>query len=175
MSTPQKPNDPSTAMKAKGLVASVVGGAVGIYSGINLVIPLAFSGAVWYLGSKLLRPRDIAYLPAISIQAGHMLWLALGMVILGSMGANVIDLVVLGAGVAWLWIRPSLWPVVFLSIFQAIALAVNVAAIASEPVASTMHKALVVHIALRVAALFYMWRALVRARSQKLRGTADDA
>ena len=46
-------------MKAKGLVASVVGGAFGIYSGFNLVIPLAFSGAVWYLGSKPLRLRDV--------------------------------------------------------------------------------------------------------------------
>lgn len=162
-------------MKAKGLVASVVGGAFGIYSGFNLVIPLAFSGAVWYLGSKPLRLRDVEYLPAVAIQAGHLLWLALGMAILGSMGANVIDLVVLSTGVAWLWIRPSLWPVVFLSVFQAIALAVNVAAIAVEPVASAMHKGLVVHIAFRVAALFYMWRAFVLACSQKASAIADDS
>ena len=174
MSETQKPSIPPAAKNAKGIVSSLVGGAVGIYSGINLLIPLAFSGAVWFVGSKLLKPRDMAYLTAIAIQSGHLFWLAVGSAILGNIGFNAFDIVIMGVGIAWLWLRPGLWPVVFLSVFQALALVINVMVIASEPMASIAHKALVVHIALRLAALFYMWQVLVNARRQQASIAAND-
>ena len=164
MSSQPTPTVPSADMKAKGVLASVIGGATGIYAGLVILAPLAFTGAAWFVGSKLLKPRDPAYLQAIAIQAGHLCWLALGMAMLGTLGANVLDLAVLGVGVAWLWFRPGLWPVVLMSVFQVLALIVNVMAITPHPIGSVMHKALVVHIAWRLAALFYMWWAYLGAR-----------
>ncbi|WP_431289060.1 hypothetical protein [Roseateles chitinivorans] len=168
MSSQPTPTIPTTAMKVKGVLASVVGGVTGIYAGLVILAPLAFTGVAWFIGSKLLKPRVPTYLPAIAIQIGHLCWLALGMAILGTLGANFLDVVMLGIGVTWLWLRPGLWPVVLLTAFQVLGLVVNVMAIAPHSVGSLMHKALVVHIAWRLAAMSYMWWAYLGARRQSV-------
>ena len=75
-SSEAKPLHPSNAKaNAKGVAASLLGGAVGIYAGIHVLIPVIGAAATWLLGSKLVRPAQPAFLPAVSTQVGHALWL----------------------------------------------------------------------------------------------------
>ena len=152
-------------MTPKSIAASLVGGVFGVYSGMNVLIPAIGGGFVWYVGTKVLRPTNPAYLGAISTLVGHALWLLFGMVLLGQWGLNVIDLVAFGLGALWLWSRPGLAPVVVLSIFEVLALLSNVSTIWPEQFGSATHKALAVHIGLRVAVLYLMWAAFLRSRS----------
>lgn len=156
--------------KTKLIVGQVLGGAAGIaagnYMGINLLIPALALFAIWYVGGKHLRPAQPAYLPACAIQGAHGAWVLVGMAILGAWGANLVDVAVLGFGVTWLWFAPSIWPVVLLTLFQAVALFFNGEAIFQHPVGSAEHRALSLHIGLRVAALGTMWWAYVRTRGK---------
>ena len=109
---------------------SIAGACVGVYSGIFLLIPLALSAAVGWIGWKYFGPSRRAIVPSFSVQAGHLLWLGLGMVLTGTAGANLIDVAWLGGGLAWLVARPGRAPLYFLAIYQALSLAVNAFAIA---------------------------------------------
>ncbi|MBQ0945533.1 hypothetical protein KAK07_19495 [Ideonella sp. 4Y16] len=155
----------------RGAAASIFGATLGVYAGANVLVPAVGSGAVWYIGSKLLKPTDPRYLGAMSVLAGHTLWLLAGMALLNQWGLNTIDLMVFGVGALWLWIRPGLTPVVVLTVFELIALVTNASTIASEQLGSDMHKALVVHIALRVAVLVLLWGAWLKARRDVPSGT----
>jgi hypothetical protein len=162
---------PPTSNRSKLLAGQVIGGAVGIaagtYSGINLVLPAAAAAAIWYVGKKLVSPSDPKYLAAIAIQGAHLAWLLFGMLLLGAWGANLLDVVVLCLGLVWLWFRPSIWPVVLLSVFQIAALALNTSLILEQPIGSPAHRSLIVHIGLRILAIAAMWRAFLQSRRQR--------
>lgn len=153
----------------KLLVGQVFGGAVGIvagnYTGLNLLIPALALLVIWYAGSKYLPPAKPAYLATCAIQGAHLAWLFLGMAILDAWGLNLVDVAVLGVGVAWLWFAPSIWPVLVLTLFQAFALFINVESILQHAVGATEHRSLSLHIGLRAAALATMWWAYARTRS----------
>lgn len=165
-----KPKDATDRAKqqqnksAVGLVTSIAGIAVGWYVGVHILLPALSAGAIWLLGNYVLKPSYPGYLPALSTQAGHMLWLGLGSVLLGSWDAAFIDIFILAVGLLWLWIKPSAWPLVILCLYQLTSLGVNIHALISQPVGSLQHKALVVHISLRALAIFYMWRGFQSAR-----------
>jgi hypothetical protein len=154
---------PPPVNKTKLLAGQVLGGAAGIaagnYSGMNLLIPGVALVAIFYLGNKLLRPVEPKYLSAAAIQGAHLAWLVAGMALLGSWGANLIDVAILGIGVIWLWRAPSIWPVVLLTTFQVFALAVNTNLILQYPIGAPDHRSLAVHIGLRIGAIVAMWWA----------------
>lgn len=152
---------------------TILAGAIGIYSGINVLIPLACAGVTWWVVKKTAPASVQPYSHAIAIQIGHTCWLTLGLAILNQWGANTIDIAVIAIGIAWLWLKPGLWPIILLTIFQAIALFINAAALAAAPLAGTEHKALVVHVALRLAALFYMWHTYVTVRRLNANAAID--
>lgn len=158
-------NDPpSRSANAKGVAASLIGGVVGIYAGLNVLVPAFGAGAIWFLGRRIITPAQSAYLPAVSTQVGHAFWLALGSVITGSWAATGGDLVILSIGLIWLWFKPSLWPLAILCIYQVGSLGVNSYMLMQQHIGSVQHKALVVHIALRVLALFYLWQGFRASR-----------
>jgi hypothetical protein len=165
LSAPPTGTLPSAKVNAKGVIASLLGLLIGMYAGIHVLVPALGAGAVWLLGSKRFRPAQPAYLPAISTQFGHLVWLGLGSVILGSLDATGGDLVILAIGLAWLWFKPSIWPLAILCIYQLGSLGVNSYLLVQQQVGSMQHKALVVHIALRALALFYMWQGFRESRS----------
>src|SRR5262249_8115262 len=71
--------------KALWVFGAIVGIAVGSYSGTNLLFPLMpretlfvlllATGLVWWGGKKVLSGSRQTFLPAIAVQAGHLLWL----------------------------------------------------------------------------------------------------
>jgi hypothetical protein len=143
----------------------IVGGVIGNYSGINLVIPAVIAAGAWWIGKKKMRPAKLSYLPAIAVQTGHLMWIFLGIVMIGALGLALVDVVVLLIGITWLVLKPSIGPLIFLTLFQALAFAMNVITIAEVAVGSNPHKALVVHLILRVLAVFYMWSAYGQSRN----------
>jgi len=142
----------------------ILGAGVGSYSGINLLIPLGITAAAWWAGKRILNSAKLPYLPALAVQTGHLVWLSFGLAFLGVLNLNIIDVVVLVIGIAWLGFRPGLGPVIFLTVFQVLAFGVNVISFIDAAVGSNGHKALVVHMIWRALALFFMWRAYVQAK-----------
>jgi len=154
----------SAAKKPANIVGSVIGIALGTYSGIHLLIPLAFTGIVWWGGKKILGLDRLAFLPAIAVQTGHVLWMCTGFLILRTVSLDLLDPVVLLVGIAWLVWKPGIGAVIFLTVFQVLALTVNVYVFSETAVATTQHNALIIHMAWRVLALFLMWQAYIKLK-----------
>lgn len=154
----------SAKSKALGIIGALIGIAVGRYSGANLLVPLAATALVWWGGKKILKDTKLLFLPALSVQSGHLLWLIFGLIYVGKFDENILDVVVLAAGLTWLVLKPGLGPVLLLGIFQAFALIVNVVLFLDAEVGTVMHQALLVHIIWRVLALFFMGQAYLKFR-----------
>ncbi len=141
------------------IVATVVGIAVGVYSGVHLLIPLALTALVWWAGRKLLPDRSPEYVAAAAVQAGHLLWIAVGLIVIGALTVDLVDIAILLIGVVWLLLRPGLAPVIVLTIYQVLLLLINLLAFLGLPIGHNLHRALLVHIIWRGLALILMWRA----------------
>ena len=161
-------------MKAWGIVALVVGIAAGAYSRIHLLIPLVLTGLVWWAAGRLRPERSREFVGAVAVQAGHLLWIGIGLVVIGALTVDLVDIVILLAGVAWLLVKPGLVPVVLLTIYQVAALLINLVAFLNFPIGENLHRALLIHLIWRVLALILMWRAYGRSRGapELLEGSA---
>jgi len=159
-------------MKASAIVATVVGVAAGVYSGIHLLIPLVLTALVWWGARKLLPDRPSDFVIAAAVQAGHLLWIAIGLVVIGALTVDLVDIAILLAGVVWLLAKPGLAAVIVLTVYHAAALLINLAAFLAIPIGENLHRALLIHIVWRVLALVFMWRGHRRARSAE---SAEDA
>ena len=154
--------------KAMGIFGWIGGAVIGTYSGINMLIPLFATGAVWWGGSRLLRDEKKVILPAFSINAGHFLWLALALVLAGpdAFAAVGADLVVYVIGLVWLLTKPSLGPLYLLGIFQLVSLGINGYSLAEATIGSAPHKALLVHVIWRSLALFFVLKLFLVLRKK---------
>ena len=146
-------------------VAVAIGYAVWTYFGVSLILPLLVAAAaIWYVGKKVAPPSNPMYLTAIMIQGAHLVWISLGTAFLGAWAANFLDIVILVIGLAWLWLRPSLWPIMLLTVFQIFALVVNTTMIVDHLLDGAGSRPLMIHIGLRIAGLAAMWWAFLRTR-----------
>ena len=149
-------------------VAVAIGYAVWTYFGVSLILPLLVAAAaIWYVGKKVAPPSNPMYLTAIVIQGAHLVWISLGTAFLGAWAANFLDIVILVIGLAWLWLRPSLWPIMLLTVFQIFALVVNTTMIVDHLLDGAGSRPLMIHIGLRIAGLAAMWWAFFRTRKQR--------
>lgn len=157
---------PDNRWSVSGVAAAVIGALIGRYSGVSLIIPLAAAALAWALASRIVTGNARHFLAAISVQVGHVVWFAIGILAAGAAGLAQVgfDILIMAAGLAWLIIRPGRWPVIFLSFWQALSLLFNVQAFAEATVASAAHRALVVHIALRVSSIYFMVTGLKALR-----------
>jgi len=146
------------ASKTLGIFGWIMGAAAGIYSGINLLIPLFATGAVWWVGERLLNDEKKVILPAFSVNAGHCLWLALGVALTGAGALSAVgaDLIVYAIGLIWLLLKPSLGSLYLLGIFQLLSVGINGYSFAEATIGSATHKALLVHVIWRAMSLFFM-------------------
>ena len=150
-------------MKASTIVATVVGIAAGVYSGIHLLIPLALTALFWWAARKLLPDRRSDFVAATAVQAGHLVWIAIGLIVIGALTVDLVDIGILLIGVVWLLARPGLAAVIVLTVYQSLALLINLFAFLNFPVGENLHRALLIHLLWRVLALTLMWRAQRKA------------
>ena len=153
-------------MRAPAIVATVIGIAAGAYSGIHLLIPLVLTGLAWWAARKLLPDRPSDFVAAAAVQAGHLLWIAIGLVVIGALTVDLVDIAILIVGVVWLLTKPGLAAVIVLTVYQAAALLINLAAFVAMPIGENLHRALLIHIIWRVLALIFMWRGDRRRRRE---------
>ena len=150
-------------------VGGVLGVAVGIYAGINLLIPIAFMFAAFAAGRRYMPEPRKTWLPPLAVQFGHLCWMLLGGIITIITSHIVpdifVDVAVLGGGLVWLYLRPGLWPVIVLVLYHAICLIVlGKTALVSD---QALYRALLVHALLRVLAIGALLKAYVQQRRAK--------
>lgn len=166
-------SESSSASNSKKLwvdrvLAGGAGYAVSAYFGFVLILPILVAAAViWYVGKKVAPVSNPRYLTAIVIQGAHLVWISLGTAFLGAWAANFLDIVILVIGLAWLWLRPSLWPIMLLTVFQIFALVVNTTMIVDHLLDGAGSRPLMIHIGLRIAGLVSMWLAFLRTRKPR--------
>jgi hypothetical protein len=146
-------------VKASTIVTTVIGVAVGVYSGMHLLIPLVLTGLVWWAARKRFPDRSPDYVAAAAVQAGQLLWIAVGVIVIGALTVDLVDIAILLIGVFWLLLRPGLTPVIVLTIYQVLLLLINLLAFLGFPIGHNLHRALLVHIIWRGLAVILMWRA----------------
>ena len=146
-------------MKASVIVATVVAIALGVYSGLHLVLPMALTGVVWWGARKRFPDRSPDYVAAAAVLAGHLLWIGVGLVVIGALTVDLVDIAIMLAGVFWLLLRPGLAPVIVLTIYQVLLLLINLLAFLGLPIGHNLHRALLIHIIWRGLAVILMWRA----------------
>lgn len=151
---------------ALSIVGALVGAGVGRYSGLSLLIPLAGAGAAWAIGSRVVTDNARHFLPAVSVQTGHVVWFLVGLLALGSGGLQEVwfDILLMVAGLVWLVLKPGLGPVVLLTAWQLLALAFNLQVFLEATVGTAAHKALLVHVVLRMSSIGLMVTGLIALR-----------
>lgn len=85
----QPPAQVPVSTRIGGLLAGLVGAGVGIYAGMNLLIPLGLAGMVALLLAKAVPPPNKPMLAASAQQGGHSLWMLWGMIPLSQYGLNL--------------------------------------------------------------------------------------
>ena len=136
------------------IVLMIFGWFFGLYVGlVNFIVPVIGATTAILLQRRFLPKEKRSFLMSVSIQAGHGLWLTIGLVWLRRLNLNDIDLLVIAAGLTWLSIRPGLLPVIWLVAYQSFGLAVNLYSLSEATLGSLPSRALPMHILLRVLAL----------------------
>jgi hypothetical protein len=157
---PMKNTLTNIAKVVAGVVAAVFGFALATQLGANFMIPALGAAIVWVVAWKTAAPGFRPMIPAFAVQAGHGLWMLFGLVYLQRLDVTIIDLLILAGGLGWLWLRPG-WPsVVFLTVFQLVALGVNLYFFEAVPEGSLEERALAVHILLRIVAVALLIRGI---------------
>ncbi|HKT30425.1 hypothetical protein [Dyella sp.] len=152
-----------TSTKVASIVAAIGGWAVGMYSGVNLLVPLVATAVVWLVGRNVFSERKQIALPAFCVQAGHLMWFVVGAVMSRQLASPaLIDIVWLAIGLTWLWLRPGKTALYVLIIYQLLALPYNVLQFSQADFGTTANKVLLVHVIWRCIALFYMARMFYR-------------
>jgi hypothetical protein len=155
-----------------GAAGAAAGYAVSQYTGPMALIPLGGTLLFGLLAAKVVRPATKPMVPGFAVQVGQLLWFIIGAVATGQYRSVLLDLIILAIGLVWLLARPGLGPVLLLGIYQGISFVINAAVFASTPIGSVEHKALLVHLIFRAAAVVLMIAGLRRSRTDK---TAEDA
>ncbi|MCO5167512.1 MAG: hypothetical protein M9894_14290 [Planctomycetes bacterium] len=143
---------------AVGLLAGLGGAALGKYAGVNLLI-VGVAGVLCAGLARVVLPQGRrGFAIPLGVMGGHAGWMALGLLMVGPTGA-LLDLAVMGGAGLWLALAPGLGPVLLLTGFEAFGVAVNGHAIIGFPLGSPEHRALSLHLALRLGAVFTAWAA----------------
>lgn len=166
---------PTTKEKAKSsewsvtnIAASIGGILLGRYVGVNFLIPSAALAFLWWLFNRTVPGPAHAFVPAAAIQGGHAVWIVVGLLAVGGT-YDFLDVLLISGGLVWLIASPGIGPVIFLVAYQVAVLFYNLHLLADADVGSFVHRALVMHMALRVAAITYLvigYRTLRHPRTQ---------
>jgi hypothetical protein len=166
---------PGVAQQGLGIVGAIFGIAVGRYTGINLLIPLAGAFLFGWIFKKVANEKAQPMLAAFAVQGGHFLWMGLGFAIRGTLDRNVADLVILAVGLTWLAAAPGLGATLLCAAYQLLAVAMNVYMFIQAEFGTPEHKALVVHIVLRIVALATLFMGLTKLTPKAAAGGPSTA
>jgi hypothetical protein len=138
------------------IVGAVIGFVLGSHAGINLLLPAVVAAIVFWVA---LKTAPLSFQPmalAFAVQAGQVLWMIAGLIYLQRVDVSAVDVLIILAGLGWLLFRPGLPPVIFLTLFQLVALGINLYSFDAVPEDSPEEKALAAHILLRILSIVLM-------------------
>jgi hypothetical protein len=157
----------SVGRGAGGILAA----ALGMYSGVNALIPLAFAGVAFFVGLRFMPEAEKIWLPPLAVQFGYLCWMLVGAIVLAIMNFTasdvLIDIVILSVGLVWLYARPGLWPVILLVLYHTAGLIMLSTTVAAGG-GHNMYPALAVHATLRVLAIGLMLLAYIQQRHARV-------
>lgn len=131
----------------------LLGVPVGQYAGLNLLIPMAAGFAFWRVALRHSRGPAEAGMAA-AVQAGHLGWYAVGAFLATPVpAALLLEMAFLAAAIAWLMKRPGLAAFALIGGLQGLSAAANAYAFAGAAFGTPDHRALLVHLILRLAAV----------------------
>lgn len=141
-----------------GGLSGLGGALVGIYAGINLLIPFVGSMAAIFVAQRALTGPARPFVHAIGVQVGHLIWFVSGLLVAGFalLGQVLFDTTFMIAGLTWLVKKPGEAPVKALLAWQGVAILVNLLLLLGARPGSQEHRALVAHLAMRAAAVYYL-------------------
>jgi hypothetical protein len=140
----------------------------GEYLGISLFFPLVVVFLCCWVARKVLSPdlQDLSI--AIGIVSAQVLLHVLGGLYFGVLTSVLLDIVVLSIGLAWLIIRPSVWPIIGLTGFEILALGTNLVVLTQVTDTVGAVKGLLSFMLIRLAAIIFL---IVGYRSLKAKPT----
>jgi hypothetical protein len=165
------PNDfpKESSQEASSRMGSAIGALIGIaastYFGMSGFIPLVLFFLLLWLLNKIKTISGYNRF-AIAIQGSQLLWMTLGGIIAGAWGSVYLDLIILVIGIIWLLLRFGIGPIVLLGLYHIGSIYINAALLMQTEVGSINFKALIVHIILRLLAIFFMIRAFIQYRKE---------
>lgn len=152
--------------------AGFAGLAIGLYSGIFVLLMMAGYFLTSWMGKKLFNEKAILYIETISIQtalvlvpAGFMAFIVSKGLMPLSLDFLVFDVAFPIIGLIWLIKKPSLNCLITLTIYQLIVLTVNFINIYEMDIGTQNHKALSNYIVWRIGAIYFMWSAYIQQKS----------
>jgi len=160
------------------IIGSIGGAALGIYAGINLLVPgiITFGAFFWF--NRVFPPNKRPVLAAIAWQMGQLGWFLLGAILVAN-GINKVglDVAIITVGLIWLYLSVGRAAAIALMLYQSAALAFNVYTFAAGSLASPGAKGLVVHIVWRAVALillgYFVFNRQKKSADQEIAASFD--
>lgn len=141
-----------------GGLSGLAGGLVGIYCGMNLLIP--FVGAMATIAILKINVKGPAkpFIEAVGVQTGHITWFFAGLLVTGMamFGQVAFDAFFMIAGMVWLMQQPGPWPVRALLGWQGLSVAVNLFMLLGTHFWTQENRSLVAHLSIRAASIYYL-------------------
>jgi hypothetical protein len=135
----------------------------GEYLGISLFVPLLVVFGCCWLARKLL-PENLKVLSiGIGIVSAQVVLHIFAGLYFGVLPRLLIDIAILTAGLTWLIMRPSIWPICALIAFEVYAVGSNLLVLAQVPNTAVVFKGVLSFMVIRLAAIFFLvlgYRAL---------------
>jgi len=101
----------------------------------TILIPAIGIAIIWFLGNKYLDISKKPMLPAIAIEGGHLVWIIAGVFIIFALNPQniieqfqfsffetLIEVIIFGALLIWLWRRPGMISGIFNIVYQFLAM-----------------------------------------------------
>jgi hypothetical protein len=162
---PAETPDLKTLFTRKNAPGGIIGGLsglggalIGIYSGMNLLIPFAGAMAAIAILRRSVKGPSKPFIDAVGVQTGHLAWfigglLASGMSMLGQVAFDASFMI---AGMVWLMKVPGPWPVRALLSWQGLSVLVNLLMLLGTHFWTQENRSLVAHLAIRAASIYFL-------------------
>ena len=168
MAESTKPTNPFAPLA--GIAGAAGGWAFSHYVGPSLWVPLGATLVLLLLFTKTpLRPKYFG--GAIATTGGHVAWFVVASLMMHNWIATGLDIVILTAGIIWLWAGPGLAAALFLGFVQLASLVFNVYQLSQQPIGSGEHKGLTVHCVWRTIALLCLFIGYRKLRRDRIAAT----
>lgn len=147
------------AKNIAGLLVGCLGFSLGYYAWNHLIVPIFFTFLCAWLISKMMKHNLRPMIPAIAIQFGLIMWILIGSVLTRQF-LNLVECVAVLVSLGLLIKYPKLSVVLFLAIYQAISILMNLYALSFLELGSDPHKGLLTAIFLRILSIIFMFVGL---------------